>query len=111
VEKVKKYRTYLEQLITEYSHYKPSYGDIETQVIFDRERDHYQLSRFGWKKDQRIRNCVLHFDIKEGKIWIQHNATEMSFAKELEALGVPKEDIVLALQPPHKRIHTGYAVG
>ncbi|HEC84853.1 MAG TPA: hypothetical protein ENI48_06375 [Thioploca sp.] len=43
-------------------------GTKETQLIFDTEHDHYQLSRFGWNKDERIRNCVLHFDIKDGKI-------------------------------------------
>jgi hypothetical protein len=109
--KVEKYRACIEQLITEYGHYKPSYGDVETQLIFDREHDHYQLSRFGWNKDRRIRNCALHFDIKDGKIWVQHNGTESDIAEELVGLGVSKEDIVLAFHPPYKRVHTRYAVG
>ena len=111
MEKLDKYRTCIERLITEYGSYKPSYGEVETQLIFDREHDHYQLSRFGWNKDRRIRNCALHFDIKDGKIWIQHNGTESDIAEELVRLGIPKEDIILAFHPIYKRIHTGYAVG
>ena len=111
METVEKYRACIEQLLTDYGKYKPSYGDVETQLIFDRERDHYQLTRFGWNKDRRIRNCALHFDIKDGKVWIQHNGTEADVAEELVKLGVSKEDIVLAFHPPFQRIHTGYAVG
>jgi len=29
---VAQYRTYIENLLQEYSHYKPSYGDIETEL-------------------------------------------------------------------------------
>lgn len=35
-------------------------------------------------------------DIKDGKIWIQHDGTESGVANELGELGVPKADIVLA---------------
>ena len=42
-------------------------------------------------------------DIKDGKIWIQHDGTERGVANELVELGVPKEDIVLAYQPVYKR--------
>jgi hypothetical protein len=49
-------------------------------------------------------------DIKDGKIWIQHDGTERGVANELVELGVPKDDIVLAYQPPYKRPYTTFAV-
>jgi hypothetical protein len=55
--------------------------------------------------------CVLHLDIKNGKIWIQQNGTEIGIADELVKLGVPKEDIVLAFHEPLMRQYTGFAVG
>lgn len=110
MEKVEKYRSYIEQLINEYGHYKPSHGDIEIQLLFDREHDHYQLSSIGWDGHERIYGSLLHLDIKDGKIWIQYDGTEVGIAKELVSLGVPKEDIVLAFHPHYKRPHTGYAV-
>ena len=47
MEKLEKYRNFVEKIIVEHSQYKPSYGDIEVQVIFDRERDRYLLGGVG----------------------------------------------------------------
>jgi hypothetical protein len=107
---LEKYKDYVEEVIKRYGSYKPSYGDVEVQLILDRENHHYQLVNVGWNKDRRIRGCVLHIDIKDGKIWIQHDGTEIGVANELTELGVPKEDIVLAFHPPYKRKYTGFAV-
>ena len=105
------YKKHIEAIINDYGQYKPSYGDVEVQKIFDRENDHYQLLTVGWKKDQRIRGCVLHIDIKGDKIWIQHDGTEVGIANELVEMGVPKEDIVLGYHPPYKRPYSGFALG
>ena len=63
-----------------------------------------------------IRLCGLHNDSQssqrmlERKIWLQQNLTDRNPAEELVAMGVPKEDIVLGLQPPYKRPYTDYGV-
>ncbi len=106
---IKKYRDCIENIIRKHGKYKPSYGDIERQLVFDRERDHYQLWSVGWNKHERVYGCVLHFDIKDGKIWIQYNGTEGDVANDLVALGVPKEDIVLGFHAPYKRPYTGFS--
>jgi XisI protein len=59
---------------------------------------------------KRIYHTTMHFDIKDGKIWIQQNMTDVDVGQELVDLGVPKEDIILGLQPPYKRPYTGYGV-
>ncbi|NEP80427.1 MAG: XisI protein [Okeania sp. SIO3B3] len=110
MEKLEKYRNYIEQIIKEYGQYKPSYGEVEVQTIFDRDRDHYQLLNVGWDGNERIRGCVLQIDIKNEKIWIQHDNTKIGIADELVDLGVPSSDIVLAFHAPYKRKYTGFAV-
>jgi hypothetical protein len=110
MDKLEKYRTYVKQLMMEYRQYRPSYGEIEVELIFDSEHDHYQLVKVGWHNDERIHGCSLHLDIKDGKIWIQHNGTEDHIADDLVAKGVPKEDIVLGFHAPNIRQHTGFAV-
>lgn len=109
--KLEQYRSYIEQLIKAHSHYQPSFGEVEVQLIFDREHDHYQLVNLGWHGPKRIRGCVLHIDLKGEKIWIQHDGTEVGIADELVSLGVPKEDIVLAFHARSRRPYTGFAVG
>jgi hypothetical protein len=108
--KLDPYRTLVRQLIEEYGNYKPTYGEVEVEKIFDTEHDHYQLITVGWHEHQRIRGCGLHIDIKNDKIWIQHDGTEIGIANELVKLGVPKEDIVLAFHAPYKRPYTVFAV-
>ena len=108
--KLETYRNYIKQLLKEYASLGALDLDVETQLIFDNERDHYQLVYAGWKNRQRRYGCVLHLDIKNGKIWIQHNGTEIGIADELVKLGVPKEDIVLAFHEPFVRQYTGFAV-
>ncbi len=52
----------------------------------------------------------MHLDIKDGKIWIQYDGTEIGVADELVKLGIPKEDIVLAFHEPLLRQYTGFAI-
>jgi hypothetical protein len=82
---------------------------VEVQYIFDTERDHYQLFLVGWEGDEWNHGCVAHLDLKNNKIWIQHNGTELGLADDLVAMGVPKEDIVLGFHAPYKRKYTGFA--
>lgn len=53
---------------------------------------------------------VFHFDIKDGKIWLQRNITEYEIVDYLMENGVPKEDIVLGFRHPKVRPFTGFAV-
>lgn len=85
-------------------------NDTEVQLLFDIERDHYQVLHLGWKQLERIYGCIIHVDIKDGKIWIQRDGTEVGVANELVAVGVPKQDIVLAFQAPYKRKFTEFAL-
>lgn len=106
------YRNYIKEIISR--HARPSATDgveIEVQNIFDTENDHYQLVHTGWQKKQRNYGCIMHLDIKNGKIWIQHDGTEVGVANELAELGVPKDDIVLAYHPPYKRPYSGFGCG
>jgi len=108
--RVEDYPRYVEEIINRYGQYKPAYGDVEVQMVLDRENHHYQLLNVGWNKNQRIRGCVLHIDVKGNKIWIQHDGTETGVANELVAMGVPRQDIVLAFHAPYKRQYTDFAV-
>lgn len=108
--KLDTYQQYVKAVIERHSQYSPTYGDVELQLIFDVEHDHYQLVHAGWHKNRRKYGCLIHIDIKDEKIWIQHDGTEIGIANELVEMGVPKEDIVLAYHPPYKRPYTKFAV-
>ncbi|NCC36182.1 MAG: XisI protein [Chloroflexia bacterium] len=111
MDKLTQYRTYIEQILREYSTYKPAYGEVEMEVVIDHQHDHYQLLTIGWHKHQRIHGTILHIDIRDGKIWIQQDGTEEGVANRFVEQGVPKTDIVLGFQPPYKRPYTDFAIG
>ncbi|BFM40938.1 XisI protein [Synechocystis sp. LKSZ1] len=110
LERLPAYRTVIKQLLEEYAAYQPSYGEIEIQTVFDNEQDHYQVVAVGWDKKERIYGCSIHLDIKNGKIWIQINNTELDIGQDLVERGIPKEDIVIGFHPPYLRQYSGYAV-
>ncbi len=83
---------------------------FETQLVCDRERDHYQLLSLGWQGHRLFYSVLIYLDMKDGKVWIQRNETDRLIAQELVALGVGREDIVLGLQPVYARVDTEYRV-
>jgi XisI protein len=72
------YRSAIEQVLTR--HQDPDDTAVRSEVIIDRAHDHYQLVNVCWQNDRRVYGCVLHLDIIDGKIWIQHNGTEFDVA-------------------------------
>jgi XisI protein len=111
MDRAKRHRELIEDLLREYSAYKPSYGEVEIETIIDPVQGHYQLVNVGWHGQSRVHGCVMHIDVKDGKISIQHDGTEDGVANRLVAAGVPKDEIVLGFQSPFQRRHTDFAVG
>ncbi len=110
LEKIAKYRTIIKEILGHYASYKPSHGEIEMQFLSDTEHDHYQVLGVGWDQKTRVYGCSMHLDIKNGKIWIQINNTELDIGQALVGKGVPKEDIVIGFQPVYIRQVSGYAI-
>lgn len=105
------YRKLIKQIIQRYAALEAGNPDIRVEMVFDETNDHYALVESGWEGHRRIEGQVIHVDIINGKFWIQHDGTEDGVTPELEELGVPRKDIVLAFHSPAKRALTDYAVG
>ncbi len=110
MDEVSTYRRIIRSLIEDYARTPPSVGEIEVETIFDEAKDHYELSYSGWDGHRRIHGYVLHLDIRDGKIWIQHDGTYDGIANALVEAGIPRDRIVLAFKPPDIRQYTGFAV-
>ncbi|MEA5485291.1 MULTISPECIES: XisI protein [Pseudanabaena] len=110
MDKLTLYRQHIQSILTYHCKIDPVGEAMETYTIFDTTGDHYQVVSVGWEDGFRMYGCLIHVDIKDGKIWIQYNGTEYSVANELIDLGVPKQDIVLAYHAPYARKYTEFAV-
>jgi hypothetical protein len=105
------YRAIVRRLIEEYAAYKPAYGDVRTEAVIDPEHDHYEVMQVGWNDGRRVHGSIIHIDIRDGKVWIEHNGTDARIGEELVAAGIARNDIVLGFQPPDVRPLTSYGVG
>ncbi len=104
------YPKIITQILTDHSANDLAHG-TEIQLLFDRERHHYQVLNIGWQGQRRIYGVIIHIDIKDNKIWIQRDGTEIGVANELITAGIPQQDIVLGFKAPFKRKFTDFATG
>lgn len=114
MDKVKLYKSIVRNLVQEIGNMaNPSLKDIETETILDDEKGHYLLFSVGWHKLQWYYGSFLHIDVKpDGKVWLQHDGTDLIIAQELVDRGIPKHDIVLGFKSPVEREWVeGFAVG
>ncbi|MBW4627981.1 MAG: XisI protein [Brasilonema octagenarum HA4186-MV1] len=107
---VDSYRQITEKILSEYAAVPYAYGEIQTEVVFDRKNDRYLLVNVGWDGERRVHGCIIHIDIINNKLWIQRDGTEHGIAKDLTEAGIPEEHIVLGFREPELRQYTGYAV-
>ncbi|MCW1969978.1 MAG: XisI protein [Anaerolineae bacterium] len=103
------YRKAIETVIQDHAQ-RPSNGDIQSELIVDAAKRHYEVMFVGWDGMRRVHGSVLHIDLIGDKIWIQHDGTAPGVALELVEAGVPKDKIVLGFRPKHIREMMGYAV-
>ena len=113
MDKVLKYRQILKDVLRAYAAdellktHKPD--DMQVRLLLDTENDHYQVLYTGWRGYQQTFSVIFHFDIIDGKIWVQQNTSDYDIISDIEAAGVPKSDIVLAFYAPEVRQFTEYA--
>jgi len=85
--------------------------DATNELLIDKEKHRYQVVTVGWEGPRRVFAVTLHYDIIDGKIWIQQDQTEYGTAYELVEMGIPKSDIVPAYVSAGRRQEADFAVG
>lgn len=109
MDKVASYKQSVKQLIEEIGKISDPYlQGVDTEIIIDEEKGHFLLFSVGWHNKNWHYGSFVHIDVKpDGKVWIQHDGTDLSLAYELVNRGIPKEDIVLGFKSPIEREWVG----
>jgi XisI protein len=105
MDKIAIYKNTVQKVVEYIASISPSDENVETQLIMDDIRGHYLLYSVGWENDDyREYSAFVHIDIKPtGKVWIQHDGTDLKIALLLAEEGIPKNDIVLGFRAPFRR--------
>lgn len=110
MDRLDEYRQIVKDVLQTCAAFRPATGTIELEFIADEVNDHYELLALGWRGNRRVHGCVIHIDIKDDKVWLQHDSTDASIAEQLIERGIPASAIVLDFQPEHIRQYSGFAV-
>lgn len=111
MDKLSNYREAIKNILNTYKELinRQPNPEIDSVFIFDEHNDNYAWLRFGWTKNGRLDAITVFARLRDGKFYIEEDWTEEGIANELVEAGVPKEDIVLAFQPPSMREYTEFA--
>jgi XisI protein len=107
MDKITQYKKVVRKVVEYIASISPSDENVETQLIIDEERGHYLLYSVGWEnEDYREYSAFVHIDVKPtGKVYVQHDGTDLKIAILLNEEGIPKSAIVLAFKAPYRREH------
>ncbi len=115
MDKLEYYRNTIKKILTEY-YQMAVQGTIaldqlepDDRLAFDEERDQYLWFRSGWNGKERVRYMTMYLRIKDGKIWVEEDLTNLCVVDDLLAAGISKGDIVLGFHHPSKRPLTEFA--
>lgn len=88
----------VQELVERYAaEWKPHDG-TSIEAVTDPEHGHYQIVRSGWKDGRFIHACLVHFTVRDQKVQLLRNDTDVEWDRELIELGVAPEDILLAFR-------------
>ncbi|MBD2388513.1 XisI protein [Cylindrospermum sp. FACHB-282] len=104
------YRLIIKKILEEYADFLGNDEQVKLELVLDEKNDLYLLVESGWQNGYLIYGTLLHIDLIDHKLWIQHDGTEEGIANELVAAGIPKAHIILAFKSPEIRQYTEFAV-
>lgn len=107
MDKITEYKKIVRKVVESAVALSPEIEDgIENQLITDDEHGHYLYFGVGWEGGGKrwFYATFIHIDVKpNGRVWLQHDGTDLRIAERLIENGVFKGDIVIGFQPPHVR--------
>jgi XisI protein len=115
VDRLEQYRHTIEQVLTSYYRMtidrtsNTANSEVSDRLAFDSIHDQYLWFRFGWEDTRKVQQIMMYLSIKNGKVWVEEDATDLCVVDDLLAAGIPKYDIVLGFHYPKKRPLTEFA--
>ena len=111
MDKMKKYQKILKEVLTYYA-LKPysKNSKMESHLIINEEKTQFLFFRIGWEGKKFCHSLYFHFQIKNKKVWLLKNNTDIEIGKKLVEKGIPKSDIVIGFVSEFERTTEGYAL-
>ncbi len=112
MDKLEQYRSVIKKILNEYYEMTISQtidSEVSDRLAFDEMRDQYLWFRFGWDNKKLVQHIIMYLCMKNDKIWVEEDATNLCVVDDLLLAGIPQSDIVLGFHHPSKRGLTEFA--
>lgn len=112
---LEQYRSIIKTLLTQYydlpatQSHLPNSKELSDRLAFDEQHDQYLWFRFGWDDKKLVQHIIIYLSIKDGKIWVEQDSTDLCIVDKLVDAGIPASQIVLGFHHPRKRILTEFS--
>lgn len=83
---------------------------LKAHLLINSQKTDFILVKTGWRQKLFVHAIVFHLEIKNNKIWIYEDKTDIDVASILVKEGIAKKDIVLGFLSPTLREFSEYAV-
>ncbi|MCO6479331.1 MAG: XisI protein [Phaeodactylibacter sp.] len=104
MDKIARYKKIISEELTHQSDNKASdMPDIYNQLIIGKDGNQFVLFVMGWHRKEYIHNVAFHIEVREEKVWIHEDKTDVGIARVFVNKGIPEKDIVLGFARPYSR--------
>ncbi|MEM1328035.1 MAG: element excision factor XisI family protein [Bacteroidota bacterium] len=111
MDRVTTYKQIIHDELAERAARKVSYSeDMSNRLIVNQERTEFILIRLGWFRERYRYVTLFHIEIRENKIWLHQNNTDVVIEDILTRKGVQADDIVVAFVHPMERAQENVAL-
>jgi hypothetical protein len=110
MDRIEMYRDVVKHVIRSTANFLPEEEGVRCEMILDDANGHYELISIGWTDQHRIHSTLVHIDIREGKVWVERDGTDLEIVQDLLDGGIQASDMVIGFHPPGQRKYTEFAV-
>lgn len=77
--------------------------DVKQHLVINDSNLEFVLLILGWKGKSYRHTVLFHVEIKENKVWIHQDNTDIGIAAVFAEKGIPKSEIILGFLPWYER--------
>lgn len=85
--------------------------DVKFHLIINEDQTEFILLSIGWNGKKYRHGVIFHIQLKDDKVWLYKNNTDIEIGEVFAREGIPKSKIVIAWLPSYMQEVSEYGVG
>lgn len=104
MDKLKKYSKIIKEEMERRATVTVDYApDLKNHLLINKSETEFALFSIGKWRGKFRHGIIMHFHLKDDKVFLYANNTDVEIGEVLAEKGIPKSDIVIAFVPEYER--------